>query len=176
MTHTVSLLCCLSGGQNYVLMLATTDSSTTLLPALLVDDSTLMFSRQYHDSAAAWLWAWLMQLVDSWSSSPPTQSAWLGYSALQLLSTNSARVCWAVTLVTQQGLLSLTPPPTARTPSTNSARVCWAAAPGSPSTNSARICWAAATLTQRTALSQNLSQYVHNRGTKYYGDLINCSW
>ena len=38
-----------------VLTLVTTDSSTTLFSALLVDDSAIKFSRQYPDSAAAWV-------------------------------------------------------------------------------------------------------------------------
>ena len=54
-------------------MLATTDSPTTLLPDLLVDNSTVMFSRQYPDSAAARLLAWPTQLVESLLSSPHSQ-------------------------------------------------------------------------------------------------------
>ena len=103
MTHTVSLLCWLSTGLKEVLMLITTDSSTTLLSALLSDGFTTMFHKQHSDSAAPWLWVWLRQLISSWISSPLTQSAWLGCTALQLLSTNSARICWAATLVTKQG-------------------------------------------------------------------------
>ena len=131
-----------------------------------------MFSKQYNDLVAHWLWVWLTQLMGSWLSSPPTQSAQLDYATFQLLSTNSARICWAATPVTQQELLSLTPPPVARNPSINSARVCWAAAPEPPSTNSKRICWSATTMTQQTALSQTPSRYVCNRGTQYYGDWV----
>ena len=55
MTDAVSLLYWLSAGLSDVLALTTTDSTITLHPALLVDGSTVLFSRQYSDSAAAWL-------------------------------------------------------------------------------------------------------------------------
>ena len=89
----MSLLCWLSPGLYDVLTLATTDSSTTLLPPLLVDDSTV--GSTLTDSAVAWLWVWLTQLMGSWLSSTLKQSAWLCCAALQLLSTNSARICYS---------------------------------------------------------------------------------
>ena len=55
MTHTVSLLCWLSARLYDVLMLLTTGSTITLHSALLADVSTVLFSRQHSDSAAAWL-------------------------------------------------------------------------------------------------------------------------
>ena len=55
MTHAVSLLDWLSAGLYNVLMLVSLGSTTALHSALLVDGSTVLFSRQYSDSAAAWL-------------------------------------------------------------------------------------------------------------------------
>ena len=48
----VSLLYWLSAGLSDILVMISSGSATTLQYALLVDGSTILFSRQYYDSAA----------------------------------------------------------------------------------------------------------------------------
>ena len=131
-----------------------------------VDGSTTMFSKQHSDSVAPWLWVWLTQLISSRVSSPLTQSAWFGCATLQLLSTNSTRFAEQLLL-----WLSRVAESDSSSSGTDSfpqlSKGLLSRCSRSPSTNSARVCWAAATMTQRTALSQTLSRYVHDRGTQY---------
>ena len=73
--------------------------------------------------------------------------------------------------MTQQGLLSLTPSPLARTPSTNSARVCWAAAPGLlPPTQQGFAELQLLLYDLEDSTESNYAQYVQHRGTQNYSD------